>query len=141
MAPTSPCPRMVARALCAPVLLLLLIVPAAALSFAQAKPAAPQAPASPAKGGIAGEVFDKSGTPLAGAEIKWTAENAKEPGTVTTDARGAFNIPKLEPGKYVLTITARGCLPKTQKVNVKGGGTAKVHIRLKSPPSPKPSSM
>jgi len=132
---------MAKRASCLRAILLLLLVPNAAISFAQTKPAVPQAPPSPTKGAITGEVFDKSGTPLAGAEIKWAAENEKEPGTVTTDARGAFHIPQLSPGKYLLTITAKGCLPKTQKVNVKGGGTAKVHIRLKSPPSPKPSSM
>jgi Carboxypeptidase regulatory-like domain len=141
MAPIPSRGRIARRASCVRAALLLLFVSTAATSFAQTKPVPPQAPASPSKGAVTGEVFDKSGTPLAGAEIKWAGENAKESSSVTTDARGTFNIPKLEPGKYVLTITAKGCLPKTHKVNVKAGGTAKVHIRLKSPPKPKPSSM
>jgi len=113
----------------------------AAAAFGQAKPAAPPARPAPTTGTIAVTVIDKSGTPLAGAEIKWSGEAGAQSTSVSTDARGAFSIPKLEPGKYLLTFTANGCVPKTEKVKVKAGGTSKVHVRLKPPPTPGENKM
>jgi Carboxypeptidase regulatory-like domain len=112
----------------------------APIALGQTKPAPPAHPA-PTTGTIEGQVTDKSGTPLAGAEVKWAGEAATQSTTITTDARGSFTLPRLEPGKYLLTFTAKGCVPKTEKVKVKAGGTSKVHVRLKPPPEPKPSTM
>lgn len=111
----------------------------APLAFGQAKTttATPARPPAAATGAIFGEVSDKRGTPLAGAEIAATGPNSGPATTVTTDARGAFTISRLEPGKYQLTISSKGLVPKTQKVGVKAGGTSKVHVRLKPPPTPK----
>lgn len=118
------------------------IVCSASAAFGQGKQvAAPAARPGSTTGTISGEVDDKSGAPLAGVEVKWTGEGATQPSIVTTDALGTFNISRLEAGKYQLTFTSKGCVPKNEKVNVRAGHTTKVHVHLKPPPAPKQNNM
>ncbi len=58
-------------------------------------------------GSVTGTVTDPNGAVLPGAAIKVKGQSGQEFATVTTDG-GAYRIPSVENGLYVVTITANG---------------------------------
>lgn len=95
--------------------------------------------ARPSVGSVFGTVEDSHGGPLAGASVTLTNLSTHDAHAANTDGSGAFTIDGLPPGEYRATISARSLLSKTEKVHLKPGGRAKLHVRLKPPkgmPSP-----
>ncbi|HEY7826296.1 MAG TPA: carboxypeptidase-like regulatory domain-containing protein [Candidatus Acidoferrales bacterium] len=96
--------------------------------------------ARPSAGSVFGTVEDSHGGPLAGASVKLTNLSTHDAHTANTDGSGAFIVDGLPPGEYQATVSARGLLSKTEKVHLKPGSRAKLHVRLKLPkgmPPPK----
>ena len=96
--------------------------------------------ARPSIGSIYGTVEDSHGGPLAGASVTLTNLSSHDSHSANTDGSGAFTVDSLPPGEYQATISARGFLGKTEKVHLKPGSRAKLHVRLKLPkgqPPPK----
>ena len=121
--------------------LALLVASCAALSSAAfAQRNVTPVEARPSAGSVFGTVEDSHGGPLAGASVTLTNLSTHDARSANTDGSGAFTVDGLPPGEYQATISARGLLSKTEKVHLKPGSRAKLHIRLKLPkgaPPPK----
>lgn len=89
--------------------------------------------ARPSVGSVFGTVEDSHGGPLAGASVTLTNLSTHDAHSANTDGSGAFTVDGLPPGEYQATISARGLLSKTEKVHLKPGSRAKLHVRLKLP--------
>ena len=80
---------------------------------------------------ITGTVSDNTGRPLAGALLRVTSESLIGGArTVTTSENGRYRIPMLPPGRYTITVEAKGF--PTRKVNevAELGKTTTVDIRM-----------
>ena len=66
------------------------------------------AAAAQQRGSIAGKVLDAGGLPLPGATVTITEQNTGFTRTVVTAETGAYSIPNLEPGVYVVTAEMSG---------------------------------
>jgi TonB family protein len=75
-------------------------------TFAYEKPAPPPAPITTSS--IGGTVKTPTDEPLAGAVVTVTPPGGGPALTVTTDAKGAFRIDGLAPGKYRVSVVATG---------------------------------
>jgi 5-hydroxyisourate hydrolase-like protein (transthyretin family) len=110
-----------------------LVLLSPALSFAQKD-----------TGTIIGNVSDEHGTPLAGAKITLTAENAKQAKDqmmdASTDGTGEFRFDNVKPGRYSIRFDAKGLISKTETINVKPAHKTNVNVHLKLPLEPKPKS-
>lgn len=113
--------------------LLVLLLLSPALAFAQKD-----------TGTIIGNVNDEHGTPLAGAKITLTAENAKQAKDqmmdASTDGTGEFRFDSVKPGRYSIRFDAKGLISKTETINVKPAHKTNVNVHLKLPVEPKPKS-
>lgn len=89
--------------------------------------------ARPSVGSVYGTVEDAHGAPLAGASVTLTNLSSHDAHTVNTDGSGAFTVEGLPPGEYQAVFSAHGLLGKTEKVHLKPGSRAKLHVRLKLP--------
>ena len=111
----------------------------------QSRKSSPQAAKIRANtGAIIGNVSDEHGTPLAGAKITLTAENAKQAKDQMTDAStdgtGEFRFDNVKPGRYSIRFDAKGLISKTETINVKAAHKTNVNVHLKLPTEPKPKS-
>lgn len=84
---------------------LLILAAAAVFSFASALPAAAQ---TAAVGNITGTVTDTSGAAISGATVTVINNDTGATRTVTTDAKGDFVSPFLQPGHYELVFIGTG---------------------------------
>jgi 5-hydroxyisourate hydrolase-like protein (transthyretin family) len=95
-------------------------------------------------GTIIGNVSDEHGTPLAGAKITLTAENAKQAKDqmmdASTDGTGEFRFDNVKPGRYSIRFDAKGLISKTETINVKPAHKTNANVHLKLPVEPKPKS-
>ena len=95
-------------------------------------------------GTIIGNVSDEHGTPLAGAKITLTAENAKQAKDqmmdASTDGTGEFRFDNVKPGRYSIRFDAKGLISKTETINVKVAHKTSVNVHLKLPTEPKPKN-
>ncbi|MFN3930639.1 MAG: carboxypeptidase regulatory-like domain-containing protein [Brevundimonas sp.] len=84
-------------------------------------------------GGLAGNVVDDSGSPVAGATVRITSNEQGYGRTVTTDATGGFRISQVPQGSYTVEVSAPG-LTSTRDPNVavRVGGTATYGFTLTS---------
>ncbi len=57
---------------------------------------------------VAGQVFDPSGSPVAGARVAMTQTETKNQRVVTTDTSGTYTLPNLPVGPYSLEVSATG---------------------------------
>ena len=89
--------------------------------------------ARPSVGSVSGTVEDAHGAPLAGATVILTNLSTHDAHSANTDGSGAFTVDGLPPGEYQATFSAHGLLSKTEKVHLKPGSRAKLHVRLKLP--------
>src|SRR5690349_12229361 len=65
-------------------------------------------PAQTITGSIVGSLADPSGLAIAGAEITLVQPATGAVRKTSTDERGDFQFPSLQPGSYDLTVTAPG---------------------------------
>jgi protocatechuate 3,4-dioxygenase beta subunit len=82
---------------------------------------------------IAGRVVDEAGKPIKGARVTtagvFDIDSMVKP--VTTDARGAFQLPALEPGTYVLAASDGDHAPaRSQPVTVSDAPVTGVEIKM-----------
>jgi hypothetical protein len=89
-------------------------------------------------GSISGDVGDHQGAPLGGVKVTLISDDTKQSTGASTDGLGEYRFEGLKPGKYEVTFDAKGLLPKTVAVHVKGGHKTKLSERLQPPPVPKP---
>lgn len=83
------------------------------------------------QGSMTGKVVDKAtGQPLSGAHVML----ADASGGTSTNKSGYFNIPKLEPGKYEITVTYVGYRPAKDTVWVPAENPIRQHISLETKP-------
>ncbi|HEY6290653.1 MAG TPA: TonB-dependent receptor [Terriglobia bacterium] len=102
--------------------LLLLLFGLVSISLLWAAPALAQM----SKGRVDGQVVDKTGGVLQGAEV------VLQPGGASgkSDSQGNFSIADVAPGSYTLTVSYVGFAPFTSKVTVTAGGVARVTAAL-----------
>lgn len=79
------------------------------------------------RGGIAGTVRDRSGAPVAGAQVTATGPQQVQ---TTTAADGSFTVNGLVPGEYTVTLRADHFVPATASATVVAGQTASVPVSL-----------
>lgn len=80
---------------------------------------------------LTGVVTDQAGKPLAGATIRVTSESLIGGArTVTTAANGRYRIPMLPPGKYAITVEAKGFPTRKVSETAELGKTTTVDFRL-----------
>src|SRR5262249_16521402 len=80
-------------------------------------------------GRLHGQVTDPTGAVIPGARI--TVKNAS--GLVvsaTSDGVGAYDVKTIAPGKYTISVTAKGFAPTTQEVEITAGQEKKADIAL-----------
>ena len=86
-------------------------------------------------GGIEGRVQDSSGLPLVGALVRvQSAETSLRERFVFTDHVGAFSVPDLVAGKYLVRVTKSNFLPTVSSdVNVLTGVAVALTLNLQTP--------
>lgn len=80
-------------------------------------------------GRLRGQIVDATGAVIPGASI--TAKNSS--GLVvsaTSDGAGAYDVKNLAPGKYTISVTAKGFAPTTQEVEIAAGQLKDMDIPL-----------
>jgi hypothetical protein len=83
-----------------------------------------------AAGGLRGRVVDERGAVIVGAKVGLTGSDGTEK-TAATDAEGMYAFGGLEPGAYVLRVTALGFVPyQRPDVKVSPGRAALIDITL-----------
>src|SRR5258708_14219139 len=60
-------------------------------------------------GSIVGAVTDKSGSAVAAAQVKVSAEQTNQNFTTSTNESGEFGVPYLQFGRYTLEVSQQGC--------------------------------
>src|SRR4029077_12091987 len=84
---------------------------------------------SPTAGRLQGQVTDPTGAVIPGASV--TVKNSS--GLVVaanSGGAGEYEVRNLAPGKYTVTVTAKGCAPVTQQVEIIAGQEKKADIAL-----------
>lgn len=102
-----------------------------AVMFALAAAPLPLVAQSTTTSAIAGLVRDPEGRPIAGAVVRVTSPSMiSSEKTTTTGENGRYRIPMLPPGRYAITVEAKGF--PTRKVNevAELGKTTTVDIRM-----------
>jgi hypothetical protein len=67
-------------------------------------------------GALQGTISDPTGALVPQAEVRVTSVSTGESRTVHTQPDGAFVVPLLAPGEYVVDVTMSGFQPATRKV-------------------------
>lgn len=72
---------------------------------------------------VTGTVSDAAGKPVSGAVLVFHDDPFMTPGSqeVQTDAKGAYTLPTLRPGRHPITVVARGHRPERRDVNLAAG--------------------
>ncbi len=81
-------------------------------------------------GQIAGTVSDPQGAVVAGAAITVTSKDTGSTRNTTTTGDGAYGVPNLQPGNYVLSVSGPGFAPKSVPVRVSVGTRTTVDVEL-----------
>src|ERR1700724_226276 len=85
--------------------------------------------AQPQTGRLRGQIVDATGAVIPGASI--TVKNSS--GLVvsaTSDGAGAYDVKNLVPGKYTVSVTAKGFAPTTQEMEIAAGQVKQTDIPL-----------
>lgn len=83
-----------------------------------------------AAGTIQGIVKDPNGAVVAGAPVAVRHETTGATQSATTDREGRFTIAGLAPGRYTVSVAARGFKPAEPAVAVEAEKKASIEIRL-----------
>lgn len=133
MHPNQPLQRTLRRVglphLCSRVIMtaLLLLVGAALMSSFLTPAAHAQTNIS---GDIVGTVTDPQGAVIPGATVTVTSNTTNSVKTVTTDARGSYRVPLLEPGAYKVVVVAAGFEKQDLTLNVSIGSVTSGDTKL-----------
>src|ERR1700678_4183304 len=76
---------------------------------------------APVPGTLRGAVTDSSGAVVEAAIVSLQVDGSTAQRTTLTDQTGSFHFSAVEPGDYVLTITAAGFTDQNTKVSVISG--------------------
>jgi hypothetical protein len=83
-------------------------------------------------GGLAGEVLNSKGVPVAGALILWQVADGDKPHVLHSDAHGHFRVGPLHSGLYNVRASKGGVSSEwSRNLLVKPGGDTTVTLRLK----------
>lgn len=97
--------------------------------------------AQEAEATLSGQVTDSSGAALPNAKVSVRNVETGQAAEVQTDGTGAYNLAKLAPGEYELTVSVKGFTMKTDKVTLTAGATLTYKATLTALPSePQPQS-
>jgi len=81
-------------------------------------------------GKINGTVKDPNDTVIPGAQVTVRNETTGKTRNVNTDKEGQFKIEALAPGRYVVSVAAKGFKPAKRNITIEGGRTETVEIKL-----------
>src|SRR5579884_1730430 len=81
-------------------------------------------------GDVAGNVTDPSGAVLPGAAVTLRNEASGIDRVATTSAQGSYRFVFLEPGRYSVTVSAKGFQDSKRFFDVQVGQTARVDVQL-----------
>src|SRR5216684_4575950 len=79
-------------------------------------------------GRLRGQIVDATGAVIPGASI--TVKNSSGLVSATSDGVGAYDVKNLAPGKYTVSVTAKGFAPTTQEVEIAAGQLKQTDIPL-----------
>ncbi len=83
------------------------------------------------RGAISGKVLDPDGLALPGATVTVTEERTGFTRTVVSADTGAYSVPNLEPGVYLLTVEMAGLVgPKYPPANLTAGSILTVELKM-----------
>lgn len=86
---------------------------------------------TPGTGAISGVVFDPSNRAIANAEVLSVNEETHASRSVITTAEGVFRVPLLLPGRYTVTVEAKGFAGKSfQSIQVTVSETTSLNVKL-----------
>jgi Carboxypeptidase regulatory-like domain/Peptidase family M1 domain len=89
------------------------------------------ASATAAGGTVAGRVVDAKGAAVVEAYVTVADASGEQTRTATTDAEGRFKVDGLNPGVYIVTVTAKGFGEmRRENVKVEEGKSANVEVKL-----------
>ena len=83
---------------------------------------------------LQGVVHDQQHRPLPGAQISVRAGHSELTFTATTDSNGAFSIPAVPIGDYVVTVSERGFATLQQTTSITGDSAVMLHLQLQIAP-------
>lgn len=103
-----------------------LILLSASVFLAALSPAAAQQ-----RGSIAGKVLDQDGLAVPGATVTITEERTGFTRTVVTAENGAYAVPNLEPGTYLLSVEMAGLAgPKHPPATLTAGSSMNIDLKM-----------
>ena len=83
------------------------------------------------RGSISGKVLDQDGLALPGATVTVTEERTGFTRTVVTAETGAYSVPNLEPGVYLVTVEMAGLVgPKYPPTTLTAGSALTVELKM-----------
>jgi len=81
-------------------------------------------------GKINGTVKEPKGYAVPDAQVTVRNETTGKTRNVNTDKEGQFKIEALAPGRYVVSVAAKGFKPAKRNITIEGGRTETVEIKL-----------
>jgi hypothetical protein len=91
---------------------------------------APRASAQTHRASVRGTVYDPNHAVIPGAEIKLGNRETNETRTATSDAEGQFALSSLPPGRYLLSVDARGFERLPQLFELQVNQELRVDVRM-----------
>ena len=102
---------------------------------------APLLQAQEAEATLSGNVTDSSGAAVPDAKVSVKNLRTGQAADTQTDRSGAFNLPKLAPGDYEVTVSVKGFAAKTDKITLTAGATLTYNATVTAlPAEPQPQS-
>ena len=97
--------------------------------------------AQQAESTLSGKVTDSSGAAVPNAKVSVRNVETGRAAEIQTDETGAYDLPKLAPGDYEVTVSVNGFTVKTDKVTLPAGATLTFNATLTAlPREPQPQS-
>jgi hypothetical protein len=84
---------------------------------------------------LSGKVTDSSGAAVANAKVSVRNGATSQSREAQTDTAGTFNLAKLAPGEYEVTVSAEGLAPKKENVILAAGASLTFNAELSLLPS------